>query len=957
MGMMTKICKLTFSARVGLFAAACFGINLLFAISVQAANVEKTCAVQFNPCKIHGAGDSKQLYPGSRVSSMQSGCINTVPVDQYTRVSEEACLRKGTSKTAAYNHTVNGENYREHQGMDVGAPVGTKVTAAADGWIAKVYSCFGGGGQVVVMRHNKAGGGCYTSTYMHLSAIDKHIFNSAGQTGTQIKKGTVLALSGRSSCSNGTYLPNAYAPHLHIELRDDPNCNNEKGAILNPACNSINALCDGNAPITEEPRTEFTPMDGSDNGIQLDTVATLTGCGKMYPAGDLTEFHQRGESNGEPGAFNRCPGKDTGGCSYGLSQMSCSSGNVKKYLSEMPADKFAKLQIGGSLDSTVKAACTKPATEFAAKWQALAQTDREWFIKSQKDFVKKEFQDPMKLNQDKLNEGAKGITLDELNKRSPEIKMMLVQASVASGPAGPRKMINFVFAKGGPLYGKKLSDVSDKELIEAWYKVFPKLWGNDWNTSSGILSRAATDKAEALESLAIREEMNKGKTLDEASLAVTGKRACEEGEYPNAIVKSAALYNNSLGGAGGGSISEGAANDKNCSIENYRNTFTSCIFCDVFRVLFNTASSVAKKSFGVLAQSVMILVCVGFAIWLCLTIMPFVASMDQRNPGPLVDAILKQVFLVLIVVTLLRMDSVKFFQLAMEPFFNTGFKMAQMVNSGVDGQTCQNKYDILTEAQGAGLPESMGVSILCTIETIQNKILDVMALGSSSICVAFHIKNWYFIPDVAYLLTGLALWVTAFLMLVIYPFLLIDSVLQLCIATALLPAAIGCYAFNFTKNYSIKVWDTFLNCMFNFLFLAIIIFILCNGLEAVLPNGEIWQAGAGSSYEIILEELPWWSPRFLKVVFYLLLGWAVLDEANSFASKFASGIKVNNIGTMVGGLANNIATQAGIGVLKGSYKVTNKVGGAVVERGKETYRNFVNNRRANRIQKDRKSVV
>ncbi|MFR1031617.1 MAG: hypothetical protein ACLSE6_03460 [Alphaproteobacteria bacterium] len=83
----------------------------------------------------------------------------------------------------------------------------------------------------------------------------------------------------------------------------------------------------------------------------------------------------------------------------------------------------------------------------------------------------------MKLNQDKLKPGAKGITLEELNHPSPETDDALV-ASAAAGPAGPRKMINNVFF-AARFTVKKLSEVSDKELIEAWYKVFPNLWSSD----------------------------------------------------------------------------------------------------------------------------------------------------------------------------------------------------------------------------------------------------------------------------------------------------------------------------------------------------------------------------------------------------------------------------------------------------------------------------------------------
>ena len=970
MEMMTNISKLSRQAGLAFAAVLWLGLNTAGISPARAADVSNACAVQFHPCKIKGAASSKSLYPDSRIAEMQKGCLNTVPVEtkgslnSVGRISEEACHRSTSCSSTARTKVQypDGKCYREHQGMDVAAPVGTPVTAAADGVILSTSTCYGGGGNTIIMQHEKAGGGQYTTTYMHLQKFADITTKIAG-TKKKIAKGTTIGFVGTTGCSNGTTKYGAYGAHLHIELRDG---GTGKGKILSPACASADALCDGNVPVTEEPVTEeYTP--------DYTASATLTGCGKMYSAGDLTEFHQRGESGGDPGAFNKCPGKDSGGCSYGLSQMTCASGNVKKYLSEMPKDKFAKLQIGGSLESTVQAACTKPATEFAQKWKALAQSDKEWFAKSQKDYIKKEFQDPMKLftkGDIKLKPGAQGITIQELNQRSPEIQMMLLQASVAAGPAGPTKMINNVFAQGGPLYGKKLSEVSDKELIEAWYKVFPNLWGSDWNTSSGILSRAAKDKAGALESLAIREEMEQnGLSLDEASQKVTGKRACEEGEYPNVKVQlgtaSRTPYSSSYTGA---TSSESAdKGDRECNVESYRSSFKTCIFCDIFGVLFNTASSVAKKSYNALADGVIMLVCVGFALWLGITVMQFISSMEQKNPSILVKTILNKAFLVLIVVTLLRLNSADFFRLAMEPIFNTGFKLAQIATEGANGETCDGStFDILTEEKGAGLPASMGVSILCTIKTIQDKILDVMALGSTSICVALYVESWHglaLFPHLGYLIVGLVLWIAAILLLIIYPFLLIDSVLQLTVATALLPAAIGAYAFKSTQKYVGKVWDTFLNCMFNFIFLSLIIFILTNGLMDVLSKagvesgGAMSDVGTRSGYKVILSNLAWWGTTFLKLVFYMILGWAVLGEANSFAGSFAKSIGVKDIGSKVGGLAASTANTAAIGGLKTAGKATRKVGGMALDRGREAYNSYKVNRRAKKIENDDRTVT
>lgn len=966
MEMMTNISKLTRQAGLAFAAVLWLGLNTAGISSARAADVSNTCAVQFHPCKIDGAAASRNLYPNSRIEEMQKGCLNTVPVEtkgslnSVGRISEEACHRS-TSCNSSYSTKVkypDGKCYREHQGMDVAVPEGTPVTAAANGVILSISSCYGGGGNTVIMQHEKAGGGQYTTTYMHLQKFADKTKKIAG-TKEKIAKGTTIGYVGTTGCSDGTTKHGAYGAHLHIELRDG---GTGKGKILSPACASADALCDGNVPVPEAPVIENDP-----DPQMVTAEASLGKCGKLLPADNLSAFHQQGESGGDAGAFNKCWADDKGGCSYGVSQMVCYRDSSKwnnstmasylQHLQKNDPSKYKALEIGGSLQSTINAACNPPATQFSQKWQALASQDSS-FGTSQREYIENHY---LSYGKSVLKKAGMGSLLN----RSPEMDMIILAGAVAG--AGP--MRNNFQAVQRAIAPETFETASDETIISAYYASYAEVMYSGYADKTPYAKRAAKDEKLALESLAIRKEMENGSSLEEASQKVTGKRACEEDEYPSASVRLGqasrpAYLNEYIGAVSTESADKG---DRECNVESYRSSFKTCIFCDIFGVLFNTASSVAKKSYNALADGVIMLVCVGFALWLGITVMQFISSMEQKNPSILVKTILNKAFLVLIVVTLLRLNSADFFRLAMEPIFNTGFKLAQIATEGANGETCDGStFDILTEEKGAGLPASMGVSILCTIKTIQDKILDVMALGSTSICVALYVESWHglaLFPHLGYLIVGLVLWIAAILLLIIYPFLLIDSVLQLTVATALLPAAIGAYAFKSTQKYVGKVWDTFLNCMFNFIFLSLIIFILTNGLMDVLSKagvesgGAMSDVGTRSGYKVILSNLAWWGTTFLKLVFYMILGWAVLGEANSFAGSFAKSIGVKDIGSKVGGLAASTANTAAIGGLKTAGKATRKVGGMALDRGREAYNSYKVNRRAKKIENDDRTVT
>lgn len=89
---------------------------------------------------------------------------------------------------------------KNHQGIDLPAPIGTPVRAAADGKV--VYSGHGmkGYGNVVVLKHAWE----ISTVYAHNSVI-------LVKMGERVKKGQIIARVGKTGWATG--------PHLHFEVR------------------------------------------------------------------------------------------------------------------------------------------------------------------------------------------------------------------------------------------------------------------------------------------------------------------------------------------------------------------------------------------------------------------------------------------------------------------------------------------------------------------------------------------------------------------------------------------------------------------------------------------------------------------------------------------------------------------------------------------------------------------
>jgi murein DD-endopeptidase MepM/ murein hydrolase activator NlpD len=93
------------------------------------------------------------------------------------------------------------QTWRQHNGTDYGAPVGTKVRATANG-VVDFAGVQGGYGKVVILRH----GNNVTTAYAHLNG-----FAPGMQKGARVSQGETIGFVGATGWATG--------PHLHYEFR------------------------------------------------------------------------------------------------------------------------------------------------------------------------------------------------------------------------------------------------------------------------------------------------------------------------------------------------------------------------------------------------------------------------------------------------------------------------------------------------------------------------------------------------------------------------------------------------------------------------------------------------------------------------------------------------------------------------------------------------------------------
>ena len=388
----------------------------------------------------------------------------------------------------------------------------------------------------------------------------------------------------------------------------------------------------------------------------------------------------------------------------------------------------------------------------------------------------------------------------------------------------------------------------------------------------------------------------------------------------------------------------------NCAPKCFYKELTTCSFCPLFEVVFNAASTIAKHAIDTFSGSIIRVVVIAFGIWIAFQILAFVSTPEVRDLKDLASSLITQSFIVMLVVIILESGAMNFFNYALTPVYTTGQNLAQTiikpdtVATSYEGtanasdtqkqlderanRPCDNKLSgIYDDAKGEGaLPKAMGDSIICTMTLIQNRVAQVKALGSASICKSWK-EKFFIIPHLNYLLIGVGLWVGAMIMLLAVPFMMIDAVFQLAVAAALLPFAIGSYAFKITRGYSKKVWETFLNSMFQFIFVSLVALMLVVAYQSIIAGstGDLSYMFAGendAALSDLLVKLPWFSTAFLKLCFVMILAWSVLSAAKNFAGSFAGSISNTNIGSSIGTMAGSFTKSAATRILEPTAKAT-----------------------------------
>lgn len=166
--------------------------------SLEPATVERILAVQFRggQRKLEAVWFDRGNGNGDYYSFDGRSLSRTFLASplEFTRVS--------SNYTEARLHPIF-RDWRAHKGVDMHAPIGTKVRTTADGTI-KFVGRQNGYGNVIIVQHNAR----YQTLYAHLNDFAQGL-----EQGSRVLQGDVIGTVGMTGWSTG--------PHLHFEFHID----------------------------------------------------------------------------------------------------------------------------------------------------------------------------------------------------------------------------------------------------------------------------------------------------------------------------------------------------------------------------------------------------------------------------------------------------------------------------------------------------------------------------------------------------------------------------------------------------------------------------------------------------------------------------------------------------------------------------------------------------------------
>jgi len=404
-----------------------------------------------------------------------------------------------------------------------------------------------------------------------------------------------------------------------------------------------------------------------------------------------------------------------------------------------------------------------------------------------------------------------------------------------------------------------------------------------------------------------------------------------------------------------------------------------CFHCVLFATAYRAAVKITMISFDTFASAFALLIALGLAIWIAVMLLGQVSSLTKQDAPKFLGILLKQGYKFLIAFLLLQYSS-QIFTYGLQPILKAGIEFSRVFlddeftaffNADKNGEVEEFNPGIAQRMasipSNTYFPAPLYNNLDTMVMLIQRKLSFMQSVGSSLICVGGNgmrfAGNIGFGSGFVILLQGLFLAGAGFLFALAFAFYLVDAVVQLGIAGALMPFLIACWPFKLTAKYANIGWNMFLNSVFILMVSGLVVSVSFNLVDAALEftateelsvsakdNTCVDKEDCGSSQvnmgglykiaqaintqdEASLKRLTDISKvGFLIMIFCGIFGFKFLGRVGELAGKFAGGALkpiTPSIATMGASFAKSAALKTTQSTREAMGRGIKRAGGAI----------------------------
>lgn len=248
--------------------------------------------------------------------------------------------------------------------------------------------------------------------------------------------------------------------------------------------------------------------------------------------------------------------------------------------------------------------------------------------------------------------------------------------------------------------------------------------------------------------------------------------------------------------------------DPNEKVE-FQNTAASCVTCPLFTMVSSAGLTLRTQMIQKTAKPAMQVVGVGFALWLALFVMKFVGSLKEPDIAGFWNGLGIRTFWVVLICAALSANVADAITYIIDPVCSAFIDVAMLALSRMPSSpvSCSSSTN-------------PGEGMACVVQAASN----AFAVGPSTMTA---LLNNLFTNPLA-LFSGCISIIVSYLIILIVPLYLLESVFCYFVILALLPMWVAAYAFPITRQFTATAWNSLVIVFIQMLGMAIFLGLSAN---------------------------------------------------------------------------------------------------------------------------------